>query len=30
MQHYVSDQKVIHIIPGEISFHSIKLMNESD
>jgi hypothetical protein len=21
MQHYISDSKVIHLIPGEISFH---------
>jgi hypothetical protein len=30
MQNYISDSKVIHLIPGEISFHSIKLVNESD
>ena len=26
MQHYISDSKVIHLIP----FHSIKLVNDSD
>lgn len=30
MQNYISEAKVIHLIPGEVSFHTIKLVNETN